>query len=77
MHDDLRAGGLLDASVAADVVRVAVGVDDVLHLQLFFTAVVEDAILVAARVDDRGLAGGLAGDDVAADAHHAHGELFD
>jgi O-acetylhomoserine/O-acetylserine sulfhydrylase-like pyridoxal-dependent enzyme len=29
MHNDLRPGDLLDAAVAADMIRVAVGVDDV------------------------------------------------
>ena len=58
------------------MIRVTVGVDDVDNLEVVLSAIVEDAILIAARIDNGGLLGRFAGSDVTADSHHANSELF-
>ena len=77
MHDDFGAGSLLDAGVAADMVWMAMGVDDIDDLEPAGAAIVEDAVLVATGVDNGGVFGLFAGDNVTTDSHHTNGELFD
>jgi len=77
MHEDGRAGGLLDYGVAADMVRVAVGADNRLDAESFPPAEGENLLLVAAGINDAALLGLLAAHNIAAHRHGAHDQLFD
>ena len=76
MHDDFGTGGFFELPVAADMVWMTMGVDDIFYLEVFLLAGCEDIVLIAAGINDHSLFGFITGHYITADPHHTNHHLF-
>ena len=76
MHDDFRAGGFLQPAVAADVIGVTMGGDDIDDIEFGPTNGGQEAFLVTTGIDNDSLSRFLATEEIAADTHHPDNVLF-
>ena len=51
MHDNLRAGSLLYRAIAANMIQVAMGVDNILELKILFLQKGQDTIFITAWIN--------------------------
>ena len=65
MDQQFGAGGFLEQLVRAHVIKVGVGVDDVLDREPLAVDQMEDVLGIVSRIDDDGFVGLLIIDDVA------------
>jgi hypothetical protein len=77
MHDNGSTAGLLDPPVAADMIGMSMGGNDILNGKLCPLHLGQNPLLIAAGINHRALAGLGAPDDIAANTHLPDSQLFD
>lgn len=77
MDQDFCFGQRLQRRIAGGMVGVGVGVDDGFYFEIIFTGLVNYPTNIVAGIDDQGLAGFFAADNVAEIVHISDFELLD
>ena len=76
VQNNLRACRLLQKRVAAVMVRMGMGIDDVFHLIALFFTKGQYLLVITAGIDDDSHLRLLTCDQITTDTHHADNKLF-